>query len=488
MRADVLRDKRPHRLDLPLLVVGGLVALEAIVALSATRRLAPIAAGIVVGAGLLYAILRRPGVMSYIALGWLVFEKAVEPHLPVKPTTIDSLGDGLLVVALGWTLLVNLLRHRAPLFTMRQIGPPLLSFVGLGVASAVVNDVPVHVAELGILSPTHSLLIFLSLVNIGLQARDVSRFVYTAVAVMAVISLVAVLQAVPGSPAWHLAPTRPPDTTHGGYVRVQGIFESAISLGDYLALVMPLGLMLLFFGAVRGRQRAFLLLANLVMLLALLLTFTRGAWGGVLIGALFLGLTVERKLWKATLKYVLPGVVVLGLLFEPIVNRLQETAQGNLRFTLFRDTLPIIRDHLWFGVGPGRFGGHIALITGSPLYAQYHFPAFAYATGGQVDMFWTHTVAESGLLGTAAYLAIIGTCFVVGRRAYRQAVTPERKALLLGLLYVIPVTVFVSLFSSFLEAGPPATLFWALMGLLTVLASTPDGRGGAEVSGDPYHA
>jgi O-antigen ligase len=185
---------------------------------------------------------------------------------------------------------------------------------------------------------------------------------------------------------------------------------------------------------------------------------------------------------------VLPGVVALGLLFEPIGNRLQETAQGNLRFTLFRDTLPIIRDHLWFGVGPGRFGGHIALITGSPLYAQYHFPAFAYATGGQVDMFWTHTVAESGLLGTAAYLAIIGTCFVVGRRAYRQAVTPARKALLLGLLYVIPVTVFVSLFSSVLEAGPPATLFWALMGLLTVLANTPDGRGGAEVSGDPYHA
>jgi O-antigen ligase len=136
-------------------------------------------------------------------------------------------------------------------------------------------------------------------------------------------------------------------------------------------------------------------------------------------------------------------------------------------------------------VGPGRFGGHIALVTHSPLYAQYHFPPFTYATGGQLDMFWTHTAAESGLLGTAAYLAVIVTCFVVGRRAYRAAVDPRRKAILLGLLYVIPVAVFVSLFSSVLEAGPPATLFWALMGLLAVLANAPDGT---SVSGVPEHA
>src|SRR5919204_2814403 len=219
---------------------------------------------------------------------------------------------------------------------MRQIGPPLLAFLGLDVASAVVNDVPVHIAALGILSPTHSLLIFLSLVNIGVEARDVSRFVSTAVAVTAIIGLVAVLQAMPGSPAWHLAATQPSEFTRGGYVRVPGIFKDAISLGDFLALVMPLGLMLLFFGPSRGRQRTVLLLANLVVLLALLLTFTRGAWGGVLIGALALGLTVERRLWWATLKYVLPGLVALGLLFEPVVNRLQEIVEGNLRFTLFR--------------------------------------------------------------------------------------------------------------------------------------------------------
>src|ERR687885_2436282 len=117
MLADALRDKRPQRLGLPLLVAGGLAALEAIVALSAARQLAPLVAAAVAGVGLLYVILRRPGVVPYIALAWLVFEKAAELHLALDRARIDALGDALLVVAVAWTLLANLLRHRVPLFT-----------------------------------------------------------------------------------------------------------------------------------------------------------------------------------------------------------------------------------------------------------------------------------------------------------------------------------------------------------------------------------
>jgi O-antigen ligase len=469
----MLVDVRPYkgRKDVSLgpLAVGGLAVIVDVVAVSGARNWALATAAVVVGIGSLYMILRRPSVMIYIALGWLVFEKAAEAHLSVDPGTIDALGNDVLATTLGWTLLVNLFRRREPLFTMRQIGPPLMAFVGLGVASTIVNGVPVSVASQGILSPTHSMLIFLCIVNLALAERELSQFVYIALAIMTVIGMVAVLQAVPGSPAWHLA-ARPPERTAGGFVRVSGIFENAISLGDFLALIMPLGLMLLFFGDVRGRPLAFLLIANLTMFLAMLATFSREAWGGLLIGALVLGLTVERKLLHATLRVVLPALLVLGLVLEPVTGRLLETIRGNLRFTLFQDTLPIIRDHLWLGVGPGRFGGHIALITDSPLYAQYHFPPFHYATGGQLDMFWTHTVAETGILGTATYVAIIITCFVVGKRAYREAINPRHKALLLGFLYVIPVAIFVSFVSSALEASSPATLFWALMGMLTLLS------------------
>lgn len=474
MQLDLGRDQgHPLRGRLALVAVLGLASIEAIVALSVYTHLDLILAGLAAGGATLYLVARRPAAIAYVALGWLVFEKSVEPHLPIDPTRIDSIGDVLLVVALGWILMVNLVQRREPLFTMRQMGVPLVAFTALGVVSTLVNRVPLHVAELGILSTTHSMIMFLVLVNVGIYERDIYRFVYICVGAMAVISLIALPQILPGSPAWKLAAT-PPLLVGSHLARVQGIFDHPIGFGDLIAMVLPLGLMLFFLGDVRGRWHMLLLAANVVMGMALILTFTREAWAAVPVSVFILGLTVERKLLRAFLRYILPTLVALALVVTPLANRLAATTQGNTRYRLLDHTLPIIKSHFWLGVGPGRFGGHVALITHTPLYAQYNMTDYFYGTGGQIDMFWTHLVTESGVLGTLAYLAAFAASFLIGRSAYRQSIDPRRRAVLLGLLFSIPVVIMVSLFSSTLEVGSLATFFWGLMGMLTVLSDTPD--------------
>ena len=450
----------------------GLVAAQIVVALGVEHRASTVLVAVLAGSGLLYVVLRHPTALGYLSLCWLVSEKIVEYHTSVNRDTVDSLGNYLLIAALGWTLLLNLLRRRR-LLSVQQIGVPLLLFVALSVLSTFINNVPLHVAELGILSTTHSIIMFLIIVNVGVQVRDLERFIYVVLGVLAVTSLVAVLQGLHVGLAWKLAGGTT-SVTSSGTVRVSGLLENPNTLGDFMAMTVPLGLMLFFFGGFRGNARTALLLLNLVSLVALALTLSRETWGALLLATLFLGLTVERKLRRAFVRVIVPGLVVSLILFVPFLHRLQDTTKGDLRFALLQATLPIIRDHLLLGVGPGRYGGHVALITNTPLYQQYQLPNFFYGTGGQIDMFWTHVVAEAGLLGTVAYLWIIGACFMVGRRAYRAAVTPRRKALLLGLLYAIPGTVLVSLLSTTLENNPTATLFWALLGALTVLAAAPD--------------
>jgi hypothetical protein len=475
MLIDVPRERAAIAQWWVALALLGLATIEALVAVSVYTNLASLVAVVVAGAGVLYLVSRRPTVIVYVALGWMVLEKSVEPHLPIDPTKIDTMGDILLVVALAWTILLNLLRRREPAFTMGQIGAPLVAFVALGVVSTILNSVPFHVAELGILSTTHSMFIFLVLVNAGIAERDIYRFVYIAIGVMAVDAVGAILQIVPSSPAWKLAPIPLHMVGGGGLLRVQGIFDHPNALADFTVLVLPISLMLWFRGDVRGHKHLFLLAANLVMLGALLLTQSREAWAALLIATVFLGLTVERTLLRAFIRYILPSLVVLGLIFAPLAARVGETiTHSNLRYALFQASLPLIRDHPWLGVGPGRFGGHVALITHTPLYREYNFPNFFYGTGGQLDQFWTHLLGESGVLGTAAYLGTFVACFLLGRWAYKRAVDPRRKAVLLGLLYAIPAFAFVALVSAALETGPPATFFWGLMGMLTVLANTPD--------------
>lgn len=450
----------------------GLIVAQVVVALGVEHRASMALVAVLGGSGLVYVVLRHPSALGYIALCWLVSEKIVEYHISVNRDTVDSMGNYLLVAALGWTLLLNLLRRR-PLLSMRQIGGPLLLFVALSVLSTFINNVPLHVAELGILSTTHSIIMFLIIVNVGVQVRDVERFIYVVLGVLAVTSLVAVLQGLHVGLAWKLA-GGPAMETSSGTLRVSGLFEHPNTLGDFMAMTVPLCLMLFFFGGFRGNARMALLLLNVVSLVALALTLSRETWGALLLATLFLGLTVEPKLRHVFFRLIVPGLVLGLLLFVPFLHRLQDTAKGDLRFSLLQATLPVIRDHLLLGAGPGRYGGHVALITHTPLYQQYQLPNFFYGTGGQIDMFWTHLVAEAGLLGALSYLWIIGACFMVGRRAYRTAVTPRRRALLLGLLYAIPGTVLVSLLSTTLENNPTATMFWTLLGGLTVLAAAPD--------------
>jgi O-antigen ligase len=318
------------------------------------------------------------------------------------------------------------------------------------------------------------MIIFLVLVNIGIEERHIYRFVSLFFIFMVDSDIVGVLQVTPSSPAWKLA-AAPPGTADAGFVRVNGLFEWPLALANYTAIAMPLGLLPLFFEEIRGHKRALLLCAALIMVAAVLLAGSRESWGALLVATLFLGLTVERRLLRVLVQGILPGLLVGALVFQPFLRRLEQVGNGGGRLDFLAASLPVIRSHPWLGVGPGRFGGHVALITHSPLYAQYDLTeVFSRQMTQQIDMFWTHLLAESGVLGTAAYVAAIAACFLAGRRAYREAVTPRQKALLLGLLYAIPVSVVVSFVASFLEATNSATVFWSLMGMLSVMAACPE--------------
>ena len=168
----------------------------------------------------------------------------------------------------------------------------------------------------------------------------------------------------------------------------------------------------------------------------------------------------------------MPIVALLAIAAVPFASSVNTAdASGGQRLKLFQLTWPLIKTHWLLGAGPGRYGGHVADVTHTPLYNEYHVATFFYGTGNQIDQFWTHLLAESGVLGVGAFLMMIIACFVVGRRAYLSATDPRRRAIILGLLCAIPSAILLSVVSSVLEEGPASVLFWGLMGMLVVLAA-----------------
>lgn len=446
----------------------GLLAVEVVVGLAVAGSVAPYAVLFLLAGPLLYLALRHPTSVAYITLAWLMFEKSAGNFSPGLSTTLSSAGDGLLVVGLVFAITVNLMRRRKPALRFGPVLPGAAAFLAFGLLSIFVNSVSPRVASLGLVDDLRSVLIFLIVITIGISARDVERFVYWVIGVMAFSSVISVLQVIPGSPAWAVGGARFAAT--GGLMRVDGLFGHPLSNGDYLALTFPLAILLFAVGDVRGRARAWMRWGLAVMALALVLTFARQAWLAIPVSIIAVGVLVERRL----LRVAVPATVLLAAAALPFVTSINVNDNGGQRLTLFRLTLPLIRSHLLLGAGPGRYGGHVALVTRTPLYAQYHVSTYFYGTGNQIDQYWTHLLAESGILGVGAFLAMIVAVFAVGRRAYFAAVTPRRRAIILGLLCAAPAAVLLSFASSVLEEAPASALFWSLMGMVTVLALNPE--------------
>lgn len=141
----------------------------------------------------------------------------------------------------------------------------------------------------------------------------------------------------------------------GSTFRVTSTLENPNMLGEYLVLVLPLAVAQLF--ARKGTlQKVYYLACCGVMGVCMLLTFSRGAWLGLLFAAaVFVLLALPRLLWLAPLALV-------GLYFvlpDSVIARF--TSIGNLgdsstsyRMYILLGTIAMLADGHWlFGIGPG---------------------------------------------------------------------------------------------------------------------------------------
>lgn len=79
------------------------------------------------------------------------------------------------------------------------------------------------------------------------------------------------------------------------------------------------------------------------------------------------------------------------------------------RFIAIINSIEVLSDNLFFGVGPGMYGGTAANFFGSPVHIDYG--TFDYFSGAEdkpttIDMFWPHLWAEVGLIGLFSFLSI----------------------------------------------------------------------------------
>ena len=206
-----------------------------------------------------------------------------------------------------------------------------------------------------------------------------------------------------------------------GTVRIYSSLDNPNLLGGYLLPILPLALVALL--RWRGLpRRLFALTALLLGIAALVLTYSRGAWMGMVASLGLLGLLLAMRrirhwppFWRRTLPLLLllataGALVVVVSQVEPLRVRVmslvagREDSSNNFRMNVWTAALAMIQDRPWLGIGPGNDAFNLIY----PLYQQPKFNALsAYSIPLEL-------LIEAGLPGLLAGLALLFTAIRTG--------------------------------------------------------------------------
>lgn len=249
----------------------------------------------------------------------------------------------------------------------------------------------------------------------------------------------------------------------GTAVRAFGTLGWPTTLGDSLVLPLCMALVLL-----RGRKRAWV-----VALLALLelLTFSRGSIAaGIAAGLLLL---IQRKKQEGkryphiNLLFATGGAALLAVLASGglgIAGRANDLSSANFnrgieaggRLGIIKLGWQLLRTHLWFGTGPGSFGGGISLPTSS------YINDLAGARLLTAESSALQIVVELGVVGAG----LVAVLFILILRGLRQTAPggPLGGYRTLGMASLL-IFAIASLSSVVLLLRPVALPLWIVVGL-----------------------
>jgi O-antigen ligase len=238
-----------------------------------------------------------------------------------------------------------------------------------------------------------------------------------------------------------------------GLERAIGTSVDPNAFGGMLALVLALSAAQIFASRPVLRRPVLIGISGL-MAVALLLTFSRAALFGVIFAAVYLATLRYRRLWWALIGAGVLAVVLLVTLGigEEFAQRVSEGVQfqdqaQQMRLAEYQNALKIIERYPVFGIGFGA-APEIDLVAG-------------------VSSIYLAIAQRMGLVGLAAFLAIVGAWFFYSIRALVR-LDDEAAAWVIGTQAGMVAALSVGLADHYffnIEFSHMGALFWGCMGL-----------------------
>lgn len=242
--------------------------------------------------------------------------------------------------------------------------------------------------------------------------------------------------------------------------RVYATLENPNVFGEYLLLLIPL-VVAFFFNSKGILKKAFYVIVGSILMLSLILTYSRGCWLGIMFAAVVFLILLDRRF----IILILIGILLMPFVLpETIINRFMSI--GNMsdsstsyRFYIYMGTLSMLKDYWMCGVGPGTAAFNMV------------YPSYAYdsITAPHSHNLYLQVMCDSGICGEIVFLAVIYRAFKTCSISLKNA-SKEKKIFVIGALSSLCGFLVQSLFDYTFYNYRVMFLFWAVLGLSMLYA------------------
>lgn len=206
--------------------------------------------------------------------------------------------------------------------------------------------------------------------------------------------------------------------------RVVSTFENPNVLGEYLLLMIPIG-MALIWSAPKWYNKGLNLCLTGVLALCMIYTYSRGNWLGLIFAAfVFLVFYDRRFIWLGAILLLFSPM----FLPETILNRFLSIGDTTDTSTSYRvyiwfGTFALLKNYWFCGIGPG------------PEAFSLIYPHYSYAgiVAPHAHNLYLQIMVEDGILGVIAFAFMIIVYFKDAISTYLKTTDKNLKAIIIGL-------------------------------------------------------
>ncbi|GAX92080.1 O-antigen ligase family protein [Effusibacillus lacus] len=388
---------------------------------------------------------------SLVALAFFPLVDFLLRKIPFVGSIVGSVWDELIVVALATLAFGRFLMGAR--FEQLPYHQMLKAFILLGIAYLAVSLNSFGVDSEGFRAIYwYTFLAFILPYHVDRDlAAKLIRYVLYAGLIIGLHGVYQYVTKAPMPPGWV-------DAGETVRTRVYSVFGSPNIMGTYMIIIFPIAAGMAW-ASRTNRERLFFGFVALVTLASLVFTNTRGAQLALFVALVITSLLFDRRLF---ILVIVAGVAAMFVpqiqsrflqLFDPLYWM---KAAKDGRIYRWLTAYDVMRYNPFFGAGMGHFGGAVA---------DRHFGT------KYVDSYYFKTMAEMGLVGLLAMLALFGT---IVRDLYRRIFKPLRARqdwpLLLGLFTSILAVLVQNAVENVFEVPAMNFLFWFIVTLTVILS------------------